>query len=185
MLTPGQMRALGTSSGSGGVTINIINNAGAEVSQSSRKTSNGMEVDVVLDKMVAGKLTKRGSSSNKAITPGLQRPAGDGKPVMAMKKMDRKTKKNALPPPLIAYMGNRCHWRNKKGQWVPFDVIPDVGVQKILTRLRDEGPLSYFLIVRDICRARGMFEIAPKEMTSELIQGNTERLQSDWSSLEV
>ena len=55
-------------SGAGGaVTVNIINNAGAEVSQSSRETPRGMEIDVMIDAAVGKKLSTFGSQSNKAV----------------------------------------------------------------------------------------------------------------------
>lgn len=54
--------------GAGGeVTVNIINNAGAEVSQSSRETPRGVEIDVMIDAAVGKKLSTFGTQSNKAL----------------------------------------------------------------------------------------------------------------------
>lgn len=63
VFTPAQMRAMGGKQ----VTVNIINNAGAEVSTQSREGGSGIELDVMIDTAVAKKLSTFGSSSNKAI----------------------------------------------------------------------------------------------------------------------
>lgn len=52
----------------GGTTVNIINNAGASVSQSQRQTSNGMELDVMIDQAVAEKIGMPGSKTNRALS---------------------------------------------------------------------------------------------------------------------
>jgi uncharacterized small protein (DUF1192 family) len=61
-------RSGGGSGGAGAnVTVNVTNNAGAEVSTQARETSSGIELDVLIDKAVASKLGQFGSSSNKVM----------------------------------------------------------------------------------------------------------------------
>jgi hypothetical protein len=58
----------GSGSGSGSApVINIINNAGAEVTTQSRDNNGGIELDVMIDRAVASKLGQFGSSSNKVM----------------------------------------------------------------------------------------------------------------------
>lgn len=47
--------------------INIINNNGSQVTANTRQTNRGMEIDVMIDTAVAGKLSTFGSASNKAM----------------------------------------------------------------------------------------------------------------------
>lgn len=63
VFTPAQMKALGGSK----VTVNIINNSGAEVTTQSRDNKGTMELDVIIDRAVASKLGQFGSSSNKVM----------------------------------------------------------------------------------------------------------------------
>lgn len=58
---------LGVQASGGGTLVNIYNNVGANVTTSERKTSEGMQIDVVIDKAVAKKLSQFGSHSNRAL----------------------------------------------------------------------------------------------------------------------
>ncbi len=58
---------LGVEASGGGVEVNIINNVGADVTTSERKTAGGIEIDVMIDNAVAKKLGQFGSQSNKAM----------------------------------------------------------------------------------------------------------------------
>jgi len=50
------------------VNVNVINNAGANVSVGeTRQTNNGVEIDVLIDKAVAKQMAKRGSGTNKML----------------------------------------------------------------------------------------------------------------------
>lgn len=61
-------RSRGGSSLSGpAVKVNIINNAPATVSQKERQTSQGPQIDVVIDEVVAGKINQPGSRSRVAM----------------------------------------------------------------------------------------------------------------------
>ena len=53
--------------GGGNVTINIVNNAGVEVSTQTQETQQGKTIDVMIDQAVAKKLSQRGSSSSRAL----------------------------------------------------------------------------------------------------------------------
>jgi hypothetical protein len=53
--------------GGAGVTVNIIDKTGADISTQSRQTQQGMEIDVMIDQAVAKKLGTFGSSSNKTL----------------------------------------------------------------------------------------------------------------------
>lgn len=66
VFTPGQMKALGAMAG-GGVTVNVIDKTGADISTQSRQTQQGQEIDVIIDQAVAKKLGQFGSSSNKVL----------------------------------------------------------------------------------------------------------------------
>ena len=48
-------------------TINIINNAGAEISTDMQEVNGGMQIDVMIDQVVAKKMGQFGSSSNKVL----------------------------------------------------------------------------------------------------------------------
>jgi len=64
VFTPGQMKALGRVD----VTVNVINNAGAEVAvNKTQNASGGIDLEVLIDNAVASKLSTFGSASNKAI----------------------------------------------------------------------------------------------------------------------
>ena len=52
--------------GNAGVVVNLINNSAAQVSTNTRQTANGLELDVMIDNTVAGKLSTSGSKSNQA-----------------------------------------------------------------------------------------------------------------------
>jgi len=53
--------------GSTAPTINIINNAGAEISTDMQEVNGGMQIDVMIDQVVARKMGTFGSSSNKVL----------------------------------------------------------------------------------------------------------------------
>ena len=53
--------------GSTAPTINIINNAGAEISTDMQEVNGGMQIDVMIDQVVAKKMGQFGSSSNKVL----------------------------------------------------------------------------------------------------------------------
>lgn len=53
--------------GGGGVTVNVINNSDAKVSTSSRQGSNGVELDVMIDQLVAQNILTQGSRTNQAM----------------------------------------------------------------------------------------------------------------------
>lgn len=61
------------------VKVNIINNSGSRVTQKSQETSGGMQLDVMIDEVVADKLSTPGSLSRSAaqssfgLRPGLAR----------------------------------------------------------------------------------------------------------------
>ena len=49
------------------VIININNNSKADVSVNKRQTSQGLEIDVMIDELVSEKLSQQGSSTNRAL----------------------------------------------------------------------------------------------------------------------
>ena len=53
--------------GSTAPTINIINNAGAEISTDMQEVNGSMQIDVMIDQVVAKKMGQFGSSSNKVL----------------------------------------------------------------------------------------------------------------------
>ncbi|MBX4906170.1 tail length tape measure protein [Rhizobium bangladeshense] len=55
------------SAGASGVVVNITNNANAQVTQKSRQTSSGTQIDVLVDEMVADKVSTPGSRSRSAM----------------------------------------------------------------------------------------------------------------------
>jgi len=67
VFTPGQLKALGAAVGGSGVTVNIIDRTGADISTQSRETQQGQEIDVIIDQAVAKKLGQFGSSSNRVL----------------------------------------------------------------------------------------------------------------------
>jgi|GEM_PF-2495124 len=58
---------LGVEASGGGAVVNIYNNVGANVTTSERKTSEGIQIDVMIDKAVAKKLSQFGSHSNRVL----------------------------------------------------------------------------------------------------------------------
>lgn len=50
------------------VVVNVYNNSNAQASVNQRQTSQGMEIDVMIDQMVAEKMSQPGTSSNTALT---------------------------------------------------------------------------------------------------------------------
>lgn len=52
----------------GEVTVNVYNNSNAQASVNQRQTSQGTEIDVVIDQLVAEKMSQPGTSSNTALT---------------------------------------------------------------------------------------------------------------------
>jgi len=59
---------LGVKSGGGNnIKINIINNNGSDVSTQQSETSQGMQIDVMIDQAVAKKMGQAGSSSNRVL----------------------------------------------------------------------------------------------------------------------
>ena len=53
--------------GGGDVVVNITNNAGAAVSSSTRQTSSGTELNVMIDQAVADNIARPGSKTNQAL----------------------------------------------------------------------------------------------------------------------
>jgi hypothetical protein len=59
---------LGVKSGGGNnIKINIINNNGSDVSTQQSETSQGLQLDVMIDQAVAKKLGQSGTASNRAM----------------------------------------------------------------------------------------------------------------------
>lgn len=59
---------LGVKSGGGNnIKINIINNNGSDVSTQQSETSQGLQIDVMIDQAVAKKMGQAGSSSNRVL----------------------------------------------------------------------------------------------------------------------
>lgn len=52
----------------GGISVNIVNNAGAKVTARQGNGSNGPELNVMIDQMIADNLGRKGSKSNQALT---------------------------------------------------------------------------------------------------------------------
>lgn len=67
VFTPGQLKALGNAIGGGGVTVNIIDRTGSDISTQSRETQQGQEIDVIIDAAVAKKLGQFGSGTNRVL----------------------------------------------------------------------------------------------------------------------
>lgn len=57
----------GGNSSSNPVVVNVINNANANARTEERQTSQGIEIDVIIDQIVSQKLTEQGSDSNRAL----------------------------------------------------------------------------------------------------------------------
>ena len=53
--------------GGNNVEINVINNAGAEVSTKTKEANGGLQIDVMIDQAVAKKMGQFGSASNKML----------------------------------------------------------------------------------------------------------------------
>ena len=54
--------------GGNDVVVNVYNNSNAQASVNRRQTSQGTEIDVMIDQLVAEKMTQPGTSSNSALT---------------------------------------------------------------------------------------------------------------------
>ena len=66
-VSPAGMRASGP-----GVSVNIINNAGAQVTQEQRTETDGStSIDIIVDQMVAQKLGTRGTQTNNTLRQGF------------------------------------------------------------------------------------------------------------------
>ena len=61
VFTPGQMAALGR------VTVNVINNAGAEVTVEERQSRDGIDLAIGINRMVAGAIRSRGTPAHQAV----------------------------------------------------------------------------------------------------------------------
>lgn len=69
-LTRGPDGSLGVKAdgaGSSPVIVNVINNSNAQARTEQRQTSQGVELDVIIDNLVADKMNKNGSASNSAL----------------------------------------------------------------------------------------------------------------------
>jgi len=53
--------------GGGNVVVNVINNSNAQARTEQRQTAQGMEIDVMIDEMVAEKMARPGTASNSAL----------------------------------------------------------------------------------------------------------------------
>ena len=53
--------------GGGNVVVNVINNSNAQTSVNQRETTQGTEIDVLIDQVVAEKLGTQGTASNTAM----------------------------------------------------------------------------------------------------------------------
>jgi len=58
---------LGVRASVGAPVINIINNNNSEITTSTKETSQGMEIDVMLDKAIAQKMGQRNSNTNQML----------------------------------------------------------------------------------------------------------------------
>lgn len=63
----GVKMAGGGNGGGTAVIININNNANAQVTTQQRQTSNGLEIDVMVDQMVSQKISDQGSDTNRSL----------------------------------------------------------------------------------------------------------------------
>lgn len=66
-VVPSAGKSGGSSVYGGGATVNIYNNVGASVTTKERQTAGGVELDVMIDRVVGQKMMQQGSQSNKAI----------------------------------------------------------------------------------------------------------------------
>lgn len=64
---PGGDLGVAATGGGNNVEINVINNAGAEVSTKTKEANGGLQIDVMIDQAVAKKMGQFGSSSNKML----------------------------------------------------------------------------------------------------------------------
>lgn len=53
--------------GGGNVVVNVINNSNAQARTEQRQTAQGVEIDVMIDELVAEKMNKNGTASNTAL----------------------------------------------------------------------------------------------------------------------
>ncbi len=67
LVRSGSVRAGGAGSG-GGVVVNIQNNTSSQIKQQSKETANGTQIDVVIDELVADKMSTPGSRSRVAMS---------------------------------------------------------------------------------------------------------------------
>ena len=61
------VRSVGGNADSAPVTVNVINNANAQASVQQRQTSQGVELDVMIDQVVAAKMAQPGTASNTSL----------------------------------------------------------------------------------------------------------------------
>lgn len=64
---PGGDLGIKSAGGGNNVQINVVNNAGADVSTSTKEGNGGLEIEVLIDQAVAKKMGQRGSNSNKML----------------------------------------------------------------------------------------------------------------------
>lgn len=63
----GSLGVRADNSGASPVVVNVINNSNAQAKVEQRQTSQGMEIDVMIDQLVAEKMNQPGTSSNSAL----------------------------------------------------------------------------------------------------------------------
>lgn len=63
----GVRSAANDNGGNGGVIINIINNGNSKVSTQQKQTSQGMQIDVIIDQTVSQKINQQGSETNRSL----------------------------------------------------------------------------------------------------------------------
>jgi hypothetical protein len=61
------VKMAGNDKNAGGVVINIINNGDSKISTQQRQNQNGMEIDVMIDQVVAQKISDQSSASNRSL----------------------------------------------------------------------------------------------------------------------
>lgn len=62
---------LGVKAQSSGVTINVINNAGVQVSTQEQQTPQGPQIDVIIEELVANKMMQQGTAMNRVMRKGF------------------------------------------------------------------------------------------------------------------
>ena len=68
LVRSGSVRGGSGGSSGGGVVVNIQNNSSSQIKQQSKETANGTQIDVVIDELVADKMSTPGSRSRVAMT---------------------------------------------------------------------------------------------------------------------